>query len=150
MDRFENNKKLEKRKHVRWTGVRFRWKKCTGCIENRMERTYLLFLFHARDIPGTFGGWLTFYDGVVGSLFNEDRGRSRWRDFRDSQNPWCALSVHWTSRGVIVVVVIVYHPMYSSMYPRVPLSLCLVRHSLRGSLEEDVNLLTGILLPSIT
>lgn len=108
---------------------------------------------------GTFGRRLTFYEKRRGRRFNEDRGKIRWRGFRDSQNPWCALSVHWTSRGVIVVIV--YRPTYSSYEPiRVPLSFCLVRHSLKGSLGEDINLLTGrrvltkflagTVLPSIT
>lgn len=102
---------------------------------------------------------MTFYEKRRGRRFNEDRGKIRWRGFRDSRNPWCALSVHWISRGVIVVIV--YRPTYSSYEPiRVPLSFCLVRHSLKGSLGEDINLLTGrrvltkflagTVLPSIT
>lgn len=132
-----------------------------GYIENRLERAEgtVTFSLPLHTVIFTFGRRLTFYEKRRGRRFNEDRGKIRWRGFRDSQNPWCALSVHWTSRGVIVVIV--YRPTYSSYEPiRVPLSFCLVRHSLKGSLGEDINLLTGrrvltkflagTVLPSIT
>lgn len=48
---------------------------------------------------------------------------------------------HWTSRGIIVVIVSCIPPMNPSACTLFWFRL--VRHSLRGSLEEDINLLTG-------